>query len=156
MNSDLNADIRIRDALPDDISSIQVLMSTYFLDVEGVLVEDFVVAQSGEKIVGAGAIVNGRFPEVHSIAVHPNYRGKGIGSSLLRYLLLRLKSRKDAGRKDADICVYTRTTSPQFFEKAGFTELDPAIKAELWEDCASCDRLSTCRQSVMCLKQGQR
>jgi amino-acid N-acetyltransferase len=147
----LNADIRIRDALPEDILSIQVLMSTYFLDIEGVLVEDFVVAQSGEKIVGAGAIVNGRFPEVHSIAVHPNYRGKGIGSSVIRYLLLKMKN-----RNDADICVYTRTTSPQFFEKAGFIELDPAIKAELWEDCASCDRLSTCRQSVMCLKQGQR
>ncbi|AFV24284.1 amino-acid acetyltransferase [Methanolobus psychrophilus R15] len=151
MNSDLNADIRIRDALPEDISSIQVLMSTYFLDIEGVLVEDFVVAQSGEKIVGAGAIVNGRFPEVHSIAVHPNYRGKGIGSSVIRYLLLRLKSRNDTG-----ICVYTRTTSPLFFEKVGFIELDPVTKAELWEDCSSCDRLSTCRQSVMCLKQGQR
>jgi amino-acid N-acetyltransferase len=147
----LNADIRIRDALPEDILSIQVLMSTYFLDIEGVLVEDFVVAQSGERIVGAGAIVSGRFPEVHSIAVHPNYRGKGIGSSVIRYFLLKMKN-----RNGADICVYTRTTSPQFFEKAGFIELDPAIKAELWEDCASCDRLSTCRQSVMCLKQGQR
>jgi amino-acid N-acetyltransferase len=149
--SDLNADIMIRDALPEDMAPIGILMSTYFLDIEGVHVEDFAVAQVGEKIVGAGAIVSGRFPEVHSIAVHPNYRGKGIGSSLILYLLLKISD-----RSDADICVYTRTTSPVFFEKAGFVEMDPAIKAQLWEDCAGCNRLSTCRQSVMCLKKGSR
>jgi amino-acid N-acetyltransferase len=123
-------------------------MSTYFLDIEGVPVEDFAVAQSGEKIVGAGAIVSGCFLEIHSIAVHPNYRGRGIGSSLISYLLLKIN-----GRSDADLCVYARTTSPVFFEKAGFMEMDPAMKVQLWEDCAGCDRLSTCRQSVMCLKK---
>jgi amino-acid N-acetyltransferase len=141
----------IRDALPEDMAAIGILMSTYFLDIEGVPVEDFAVAQAGEKIVGAGAIVRGRFHEVHSIAVHPNYRGKGIGSSMIRYLLLKIND-----RNDADICVYTRTTSPVFFKKVGFVEIDPAIKAQLWEDCAGCNRLSTCRQSVMCLKKGSR
>jgi len=145
----LEPDVRIREALPEDRESIQVLMSTYFLDIEGVATEDFAVALNGTKIVGAGAIVNGRFPEVHSIAVHPNYRGKGIGSSLVRYLLLRIKGSSDAGS-----CVYARTTSPGFFGKLGFMEMEPAAKARLWEDCAGCDRLNTCRQSVMCLKLG--
>lgn len=145
----MNPDIRIRDALPEDMGSIQVLMSTYFLDIEDVPAEDFAVALSGEMIIGAGALVSDRFPEIHSIAVHPNYRGKGIGSSLVCYLLLRIKDRSDAGSY-----VYARTTSPQFFEKLGFAEMEPAAKARLWEDCAGCDRLNTCRQSVMCFKLG--
>lgn len=145
----MEPDVRIREALPEDRESIQALMSTYFLDIEEVATEDFAVALSGTKIVGAGAIVNGRFPEVHSIAVHPNYRGKGIGSSLVRYLLLRIKGTSDAGS-----CVYARTTSPGFFGKLGFMEMEPTAKARLWEDCAGCDRLNTCRQSVMCLKLG--
>lgn len=147
----MNPDIIIRDALPEDSGSIEVLMSIYFLDIEGVPVEDFAVALSGEKIIGAGAIVNGRFPEVHSIAVHPNYRGRGIGSSLIHHLLLKMKK-----RNDSDLCVYARTTSPRFFEKIGFVEMDPAAKAQLWEDCVGCDRLNTCRQSVMCLQRDLR
>jgi len=63
----LEPDVRIREALPEDRESIQVLMSTYFLDIEGVATEDFAVALNGTKIVGAGALVNGRFPEIHSI-----------------------------------------------------------------------------------------
>ncbi|MBN2110306.1 MAG: GNAT family N-acetyltransferase [Methanosarcinaceae archaeon] len=115
-------------------------MSTYFLDIEGVPADRFAVAEAKGRIVGAGAIVNDTFPEIHSIAVHPNYRGRGIGTSLVNYMISRIP----------DISyVYARTASPVFFEKAGFVETDPSIKARLWDDCAECDISNRCRQSVM-------
>lgn len=139
----MNPEIHIRDASVEDMDPIEALMSTYFLDIEGLSVDSFAIAETKGKIIGAGAIVNDLFPEIHSIAVHPNYKGKGIGTSLVRYLLTRIP---------AGSHVYARTTSPVFFEKAGFVEMDPSKKAELWDDCAGCDRLNTCKQSVMCLE----
>lgn len=139
----MNPDISIRDAKEDDLKAIKVLMSTYFLDIEGISADSFAVAELNERIIGACALEYDTFPEIHSIAVHPSYRGKGIGKSLIQYLLLRVKDESS---------VYARTTSPGFFEKAGFVETNPLKKTEIWEDCAGCDRLNTCNQSVMCLK----
>ncbi len=139
----MNPDISIRDATEDDLEAIKVLMSTYFLDIEGISADSFAVAEVDGRIIGACALVYDTFPEIHSIAVHPNYRGKGIGKSLIHYLLPRARDESS---------VYARTTSPGFFEKAGFVETDPLKKTEIWEDCEECDRLNTCNQSVMCLK----
>lgn len=139
----MNSDTITRDAFQEDLTNIQVLMSTYFLDIEGLAIENFIVVMSGDKLLGAGAIIQGSFPEIHSIAVHPNYRGRGIGSTLLYALLGKL----DAPHGQ----VYARTSSPVFFEKAGFQRLDPAMKAELWDDCATCDRFNICTRAVMCL-----
>ncbi|MDW7731399.1 MAG: GNAT family N-acetyltransferase [Methanolobus sp.] len=139
----MNPEIYLRDASMEDMEPIEVLMSTYFLDIEGVSVNSFAVAETNGKIIAAGAISNDSFLEIHSIAVHPNYRGKGIGTSLVRYLLTRIPTGSS---------VYVRTTSPVFFEKAGFVKMDPSKKAKIWDDCAGCDRLNTCKQSVMCLE----
>jgi amino-acid N-acetyltransferase len=115
-------------------------MSTYFLDIEGLPIDEFIVALLGERIIGAAYLQTGKISEIHSVAVHPNYRGKGIGHMLLYTLLSQVK--------DVDF-IFTRTTSPVFFEKAGFKRLDDPEKAGLWDDCAGCDRLNTCKQSVL-------
>ncbi|TGC11099.1 GNAT family N-acetyltransferase [Methanolobus halotolerans] len=139
----MNPEISIRDASNGDMGPIQVLMSTYFLDIEGISSECFAVAEKQGKIIGAGAIIKDTFPEIHSIAVHPNYRGTGIGTSLIHHILSRIPTGS---------LVYARTTCPAFFESAGFVKADPSKKAEIWDDCAGCDRLNTCKQSVMCLE----
>ncbi|KXS44628.1 GNAT family N-acetyltransferase [Methanolobus zinderi] len=139
----MNPDISIRDAMEDDLKAIKILMSIYFLDIEEIPADNFAVAELDGRIIGACALVYDIFPEIHSIAVHPSYRGKGIGKSLIQYLLPRVRDESS---------VYARTTSPGFFEKAGFVETDPLKKTEIWEDCAECNRLNTCNQSVMCLK----
>ncbi|MDG6242955.1 MAG: GNAT family N-acetyltransferase [Methanolobus sp.] len=134
------SDITLRKAVVSDTVAVQVIMSTYFLDIEGLPMDGFIVALKGQRIIGAACLQTGKMTEIHSIAVHPNHRGKGIGHMLLYEMISQVK--------DADF-VFTRTTSPVFFEKAGFKRLDDSEKAELWDDCAGCNRLNTCKQSVL-------
>jgi amino-acid N-acetyltransferase len=139
------SDITIRDATDADTSQVCILMSTYFHDVTDVSMDDFAVAEKDGRIIGAAAIVIDKVPELHSIAIHPDHRGRNLGAELFEYI--RVKN-SDCGD------VYVRTTAARFFSKLGFRELDASLKAELWDDCAVCDRLNSCRQSVMCFVSG--
>jgi N-acetylglutamate synthase and related acetyltransferases len=139
----MNPEVTVRKAEPEDEVPIEVLMSTYFLDIEGTEIDDFVVATVDNRIVGAACLEIGKIPEIHSIAVHPNYRGKGIGRLLLDSLIADIEEQE---------FLFTRTTSPDFFEKVGFIRLDDSEKKELWDDCAGCNRFNNCKQSVLRLE----
>ncbi|HNW37985.1 MAG TPA: GNAT family N-acetyltransferase, partial [Methanosarcina vacuolata] len=113
--------ICIRKARNSDLLAIQRLLSTYFLDMEGLAPEDFVLAETDGKITGCAALIKSEFHgknflEIHSIAVHPNFRGKGIGTRLVKYLLTT------TGDSCCDL--YVRTTAPIFFEKLNFTKIE--------------------------------
>jgi amino-acid N-acetyltransferase len=145
-------EIRIRKAEKKDLLSIQRLLSTYFLDIEELEPEDFVLAEKEEKIIGCVALVRetaGKesFLELHSIAVHPNFRGKGIGTRLMEYLINILEDPDKPDNHDCEL--YVRTTAPGFFEKLGFIRLPDAEKLLLWEDCKSCEHLKRCTQHAM-------
>jgi len=82
-------EILIRKARKSDLLAIQKLLSTYFLDMEELEPEDFVLAETDGKIIGCAAIIKSEsqgidFLEIHSIAVHPNFRGKKIGTRLIK------------------------------------------------------------------------
>ncbi|SFM44709.1 GNAT family N-acetyltransferase [Methanolobus profundi] len=139
MISNANEAIIIRKAELQDEGAIEILMSTYYHDIDGVSIDDVLVAVSGNRIVGAVCLEVGKIPEIHSIAVHPDHREKGIGSLLIEDLVSGLD----------DDFIFTRTTSPVFFEKAGFVRLDDSEKKELWDDCADCNRFNNCKQSVL-------
>ncbi len=139
-------EILIRKAEKSDLLAIQRLLSTYFLDMEGLEPEDFVLAETDGKITGCAALIKSAsggkdFLEIHSIAVHPNFRGKGIGTRLIKYLLTMI------GYQACDL--YVRTTSPRFFEKLGFIEIESSEKLFLWEDCKNCDHFKKCTQYAM-------
>ena len=89
-------EILIRKARKSDLLAIQRLLSTYFLDMEGLEPEDFVLAEIEGKIIGCAALIKSEFHgkdflEIHSIAVHPNFRGKGIGTRLIKHLLTTIE-----------------------------------------------------------------
>lgn len=139
-------EILIRKAKKSDLLAIQKLLSTYFLDMEGLGPEDFVLAEIDGKIIGCAALIKSEFHgknflEIHSIAVHPNFRGKGIGTRLVKYLLTIV------GNQCCDL--YVRTTAPIFFEKLNFTKIDNTEKLSLWEDCENCEHLEKCTQHAM-------
>jgi N-acetylglutamate synthase and related acetyltransferases len=139
-------EIRIQKARKSDLLAIQRLLSTYFLDMEGLEPEDFVLAEIDGHIKGCAALIKSEFKgkkflEIHSIAVHPNFRGKGIGTSLIKCLLTTIKD---------PVCdLYVRTTAPTFFEKLNFTKIENCEKLFLWEDCKSCEHFETCTQYAM-------
>ena len=105
-------EILIRKAGKSDLQEIQRLLSTYFLVLE-----------------------------LHSIAVHPNFRGKGIETRLVKRLLTTI---------DEPACdLYVRTTAPQFFEKLNFEKIKNLKKLLLWEDCKMCEHFEKCTQFAM-------
>jgi amino-acid N-acetyltransferase len=139
-------EILIRKARKLDLLAIQRLLSTYFLDMEELEAEDFVLAEIDEQIRGCAALIKSRFQgkeflEIHSIAVHPNFRGKGIGTRLIKYLLTTI---------DEPACdLYVRTTVPRFFEKLNFERIESSEKLLLWEDCKECEHSEKCTQYAM-------
>ncbi len=139
-----SGDVAIRSATEQDMQDIKCIASTYFLDTDGLEYSDCIVATLENRIIGIACFKHTECPELHTIAVHPNYRGKGIGALLVRALGLTLCKGQE--------CIYVRTTAPGFFEKVGFVTLENNMKKELWTDCAGCDRFNNCKQAVMLLE----
>jgi len=54
-------EISIRKAGKPDLQAIQRLLSTYFLDIEGLKAEDFVLAEINGQIRGCAALVKSEF-----------------------------------------------------------------------------------------------
>lgn len=145
-------EISIRKAEKKDLLSIQRLLSTYFLDMEELGPEDFVLAEKEGKVIGCAALIRNAsgkksFLELHSIAVHPNFRGKGIGTRLMDYLISILECPDKTDNPVYEI--YVRTTAPGFFEKFGFMRLRDDDKLLLWEDCKNCEHFEKCTQYAM-------
>ena len=103
-------EILIRKAEKKDLPAIQRLLSTYFLDMEELEPEDFVLAEKEGKVIGCAALIRAtsnekNFLEIHSIAVHPNLRGKGIGTRLMEYLIKTIDSPETPGAPGVN-CMY--------------------------------------------------
>jgi amino-acid N-acetyltransferase len=136
-------DIKIRKATSSDVKEIKKILSYYYLDTETVdkNLPEFIVAVRNEKIVGCACLDISDIVELRSIAILPNYRNKGIGSKLVDTILTRAAELTGT--------VYLRTTSPAFFEKKGFRRLKDEEKKAIWKDCAECDKLDVCKQTLM-------
>jgi amino-acid N-acetyltransferase len=139
-------EILIRRARKSDLLAIQKLLSTYFLDMEELEPEDFILAEAEGKIKGCAALIKSEtqgksFLEIHSIAVHPSFRSKGIGTRLVKHILATVN--------DQAFDLYVRTTTPGFFEKMNFTRIGDYEKLFLWGDCKNCEHFEKCTQYAM-------
>ncbi|MFA6973818.1 MAG: GNAT family N-acetyltransferase [Parcubacteria group bacterium] len=98
--------------------------------------KNFSLAMDGEKIVGVVGfkVWPDNQPEIISLAVNDVYRGMGIGTRLIEYILEKIKKR---GFK----LVFALTTAAGLFEKAGFKKI-PIKKFPLktWGDCKYCPK----------------
>lgn len=133
-------DVYIRAATIHDMKNVINIASTYFLDVQSIDYNNCCVALFEEKIIGFVYCQNATFYELHTIAVHPNYKGKNIGSLLIKYIVYNHAKNKK---------IYVCTTSPIFFKKNGFMTLSLEKKKKLWEDCEICDHFNDCKQTAM-------
>ena len=157
MNSDGENTVLIRPATAEDAVSIEIILSTYFLDRDDIPHERFFVAEKNKKAVGCAVFEKLKmtetedvFFEIHTIAVLPSYKGKGIGRMLLNRLFAEIEEeiKNSAEETKTLLAVYTRTTSPNFFIREGFEKAD-IDKKKYWSDCVKCSRIDLCSQTVL-------
>lgn len=84
--------------------------------------------------------------EVRSLAVDHAYRGMKIGSRLVEYEILEAVGLEIER-------VLTLTTSPVFFSKLGFAEVDKgSLPHKIWHDCVKCVKFPNCDEVAMIKK----
>jgi len=153
-------EIEIRPARKSDIPQIASLINSFAAknlmlprteeQIEQVL-EDFVVAVEGEKIVGCASLVelDAGLVEIRSLAVSEEAQGKGLGSRLVDLLVER------AREKDYDrVCALT--LREKFFNRLGFKTVDRwELSPKVWQECIYCPKFHHCDEIavVMDLKE---
>jgi amino-acid N-acetyltransferase len=146
--------MRTRRAALPDAEQIQALISIYSPD--GTLlprslpevcenVRDFTVVEHEGRIVGCGALhlYGTHLSEVRSIAVDPEFSGRGVGRRLVRALLREAKH-----HQVTCVCLFTRI--PTFFGKFGFgLARREELPDKIYKDCLNCPRLHACDEIAM-------
>jgi len=125
------ADVHVRPATPNDLSAVKDLLAESDLPLDGVSesLGSFVVADRGGKIVGvAGLEECGEYALLRSAAVAPEWRGRGLGRTLVERAIGNAES---AGFR----AIYLLTTTAEkYFPAFGFREttrdgVPPAVQA---------------------------
>ena len=81
--------------------------------------------------------------EIRSLAVHPDYQGKNIGSELTKTVLSEAKG-FDTKK------VFTLTYRPKFFRKFGFVQIDRSdLPIKIWAVCITCVKFPDCDVTAM-------
>ena len=146
--------MRTREAVLPDAEQIHRLISTHF--ESGTLlsrtfpeicenVRDFLVVEDAGKVVGCGALhlYGLHLAEIRSITVHPEYRLRGAGVTLVRKLLKQAEKHQVSG-----VCLFTRI--PEFFARLGFSIVQREdIPDKLYKDCCVCPKLNCCDEVAM-------
>jgi amino-acid N-acetyltransferase len=121
----------VRRARTPDVAAIRGLVDTYAPDrrllskATVVLYEDvqeFRVAEVEGSVVGCGAlhVMWEDLAEVRTVAVHPDHKGRGVGSALLTALL-------DGARGLGVQRVFCLTFETEFFGRHGFHAADEVL-----------------------------
>ena len=94
--------------------------------------------------VGALHIYSPFLGEIRSLAVLPEYQGKGYGKSIVKSLL---EDAKNLGLKDVLVLTYKK----EFFEKLGFREIpkESIPDKKIWADCIKCKFFPNCNEIAL-------
>jgi len=146
--------IKIHKASPADISRIFDLLIRY--SVDGTILErskeeitdsidKFFIAKNNSDIQGVVSYFNygPGLKEIRSLAVDKNFKRKGIGSKLVKFLIARLA-------ENSTPKIFVLTYSPEFFSKNGFVEVNKnTLPEKIWKDCVKCKNRETCGETPM-------
>jgi N-acetylglutamate synthase-like GNAT family acetyltransferase len=130
-------------ARDEDMPFIRECVQRFKLDPERLEAGQFIVAREAGQIVAFGRIkpYGGAVHELGSVGVVESERGKGWGERVVRELIRRFPTDE----------VYITTDLAAYFERLGFSRLDPAQTPRPLQDKLSriCGSL---RQGVVAMK----
>lgn len=109
---------------------------------------EFVVAELDGKIVGVGALhlTWNELAEVRSMAVHPDFSRRGIGSAIVKKLL-------EEGRAVGVKKFFTLTYRPEFFKSLGFElTTKESLPHKIWKECIDCPKFANCDEIALTLE----
>ncbi|NJL30778.1 MAG: GNAT family N-acetyltransferase [Phycisphaerales bacterium] len=106
---------------------------------------DFHVAVEGNQVIGCCglSIVWANLAEVYSLAVHPDYRGKGIGKLLV---LSCVDEAEELGIRQADD---TDVRNRNFSPGAGYRGGSAGTALKVWSECVRCSKNQACDEIAM-------
>ena len=144
----------IRKALIPDVREIHRLLLDYARD--GLLLSrslaelyeslrDFYVYEVDGKVVGTAALTIcwEDLAELRSLAVHPEFNGRGAGRELVLACLAE-------ARLLGIHRVFALTYKQVFFEKLGFTVIEKSqLPHKIWGDCMKCAKFPDCDEIAM-------
>ena len=134
-------DVHVRPAMASDLSAVEDLLRRSDLPLEGVResLSSFVVAEREGRIVGvAGLEECGNYGLLRSAAVDPEWRGRGLGRTLVERVI------SDAESVGLRALYLLTTTAEKYFPTFGFHEtardaVPPSVQAtaEFTDACPS-------------------
>ncbi|NJC87652.1 MAG: N-acetyltransferase [Desulfuromonas sp.] len=144
----------VRKAIIPDVREIHRLLLDYARD--GLLLSrslaelyeslrDFYVFEIDGRVVGTAAlnICWEDLAELRSLAVHPDYNGRGAGKELVQACL-------DEARRLGIRRVFALTYKQAFFEKLGFTVIEKSqLPHKIWGDCMKCAKFPDCDEIAL-------
>jgi len=160
--------ITITKATVDDAAKIKKLIDTYarkeimlFRPIYAIYgnIRDYSVAKNRNKVIGCCALgifgreykPGGKQPvlaEIKSLAVAERYRGKGIGTKLVKFCI---REAKKLGVEK--LFALTIKENLDFFKRLGFKEIKKSrLPQKIWQECINCPRFpSECNEIALIL-----
>lgn len=113
--------VMVRSASPADLAVVEALLRESRLPTDGLVeaIDSFVVAEHDGRLVGVtGLEACGEYGLLRSVAVAPDWRGKGLGAVLVGRVIA------DASRRGLRALYLLTTTAAEFFPAFGFARIE--------------------------------
>ena len=145
--------MQIRAARMGDVKAIQKLINHYArrgemlpLSLQELYenLREFTVAEDGGVLAGACAlhICWENLGEIRSLAVRPDFSGRGIGRRLVEH---KLQEGRQLGIKR----IFALTYRDSFFSALGFEPTDKEqLPHKVWADCVKCVKFPDCDENA--------
>ena len=107
----------------------------------------WLVAEADGRVVGCAALarLSPELAEIRSLAVAPEYKGRGIGGRLVQALV-------DIARRAGIKQVAALTLQQGFFERQGFHVVDRwALPPKIWSECVYCPKFHRCDEIAVAI-----
>jgi len=111
-------------------------------------IRDFFVFEENGEIEGVGSlhVFWEDLAEIKSLAVLPEYQGKGIGRKIVEKCI---EDAKELGIKK----VFALTYVPEFFHRLGFKTVDKSLfPQKVWTECIHCVKFNDCKEIPVMLE----